>query len=98
MIVRIAKPIRRYALTTCFVHCFGSSFGAPRPSCSKIAQRDAVGDATTGAGGATCASEPAAIIGCGIGAGGANTGGANTGGGAAIVGASCSNAGGCGTS
>src|SRR5690349_8766450 len=75
MIVRIAKPSMRYALTTCFVHAFGSSLGAPRPSFSKTSHFDGV---TAGAG-----AEPCANTGAGTGAGaglGATTGGATIGG------------------
>src|SRR5450631_1466606 len=43
MIVRIANPSIRYAVTTCFLHCLGSmllTFSiAPRPSFSNAAQR-----------------------------------------------------------
>src|ERR1700690_2667918 len=39
MIVRIAKPSRRYAVTTCFDHCFGSTLLATMPSFSNPAQR-----------------------------------------------------------
>src|SRR5689334_5560035 len=77
MIVRIAKPSMRYALTTCLVHAFGSSLGAPRPSFSKTSHFDGV---TTGA---AVGADPCANTGAGTGAGaglGATIGGATIGG------------------
>src|SRR3569623_2657469 len=105
MIVRMPKPSMRDALTTCLVHVFGSSLGAPSPSCSNTAHRDGAatddtsatpgtdGDAATVEGcGAASGAVPAAIIGCGIAAGisGCCT---NAGGGDTIVGASRANTG-----